>query len=73
MVEIVSDNYRCGGPATFMTEQITQIIALACEDPQDSGYPVTHWTPKKVRAEAIRRGIVETISIRHVDRFLKGG
>ena len=73
IVELLSDEYRSGAPSKFSAEQFTQIIALACEDPQESGYPVTHWTPKEIATEAIRRKIVDSISIRHVDRFLKGG
>jgi len=71
--EILSDAPRPGGPTTFSAEQIARIIAIACEDPRTSGYPVSHWTPKEVAAEAIKRKIVDGISIRHVDRFLKGG
>jgi transposase len=69
----LSDHYRSGVKPKFTAEQMAQIIALACEEPEESGLPVSHWTPKEVAAEAIRRGIVESISVRHVDRFLKGG
>jgi len=72
-VEVLSDLYRSGVNPKFTAEQLVQIVALACEYPKDSGLPVSHWTPKEVAAEAIRRGIVESISVRHVDRFLKGG
>jgi putative transposase len=71
-VEVLSDLYRSGVKPKFTAEQMTQIIAVACEEPEDSGFPVSHWTPKEVAAEVIRRGIVESISLRHVDRFLKG-
>jgi putative transposase len=73
VVRTLSDLYRSGVKPKFTAEQMVQIIALACEKPEDSELPVTHWTPKDVAAEAIRRGIVESISVRHVDRFLKGG
>jgi hypothetical protein len=46
---------------------------VACEDPQESGRPVTHWTPQELADEAIKRGIVTSISPRSVGRFLKGG
>jgi transposase len=65
------DRPRSGAPGKFSAEQLAQIIALACEDPQASGYPVSHWTPKEVAAEAIKRGIVDSISPRQVGRFLK--
>ena len=70
--EVLSDAYRSGAPPKFTAEQMTQIIALACEKPEDSGYPVTHWTPKELVVEATKRNIVLSISVRHLDRFLKG-
>lgn len=70
---LLADEQRPGAPPTFSAEQLTQIIAVACEPPSDSGRPVTHWTPKELAAEVIQRGIVEAISPRHVDRVLKGG
>jgi hypothetical protein len=47
----------------FSTEQVEQIVALACETPQTSGYPVSRWTPTELATEAIKRGIVEKISL----------
>lgn len=70
---VLADAPRPGAPATFTAEQLTQIIAVACEPPMESGRPVTHWTPRELADEVIQRGIVETISPRHVDRLLKGG
>ena len=71
VIEVLSDRPRPGAPTTFTPEQVTNIIALACEKPSDSGLPVSHWTPPDVAREAIKRGIVESISPRQVDRFLK--
>jgi hypothetical protein len=48
-------------------------VALACEDPQATQQPFSHWTPTELAREAIQRGIVESISPRSVGRFLKGG
>jgi putative transposase len=70
--EVLSDAYRSGTPPTFSAEQVVQIIALACEAPSETGRPVSHWTPKEIAAEAIRRGIVASISPQSVERFLKG-
>lgn len=69
--ERLHDAPRPGTPATFSVEQWCQLMALACEAPADSERPISHWTPREVAAEAIKRGIVETISERHVGRFLK--
>ena len=73
IVEALTDHPRPGTPATFTAEQIVQIVAVACEDPADSGRPVSHWTPREVAEEVRKRRIVETISTRSVGRFLKSG
>jgi len=73
MVKVLSDNYRSGTPSTFTAEQLTQIIAVSCEKLEDSELPLTHWTPSALATEVIQRGIVDSISVRHVDRVLKGG
>jgi putative transposase len=73
IVEALTDRPRSGTPATFPAAQIVQIVAVACEDPADSGRPVSHWTPREVAEEVRKRGIVETISTRSVGRFLKSG
>jgi putative transposase len=73
IVEALTDHPRPGTPATFTAEQIVQIVAVACEDPADSGRPVSHWTPREVAEEVRNRGIVATISTRRVGRFLKSG
>ena len=70
---ILSDKPRPGTPATFTLEQIVQIIAIACEEPTISERPISHWSPTEIADEAIKRGIVEQISVRSVGRFLKGG
>jgi putative transposase len=70
---LLSDRPRSGSPGTFTAEQVTQILAVACEDPEGSGRPVTHWTPRELADEVTERGIVESISPRQVGRFLKYG
>ena len=71
--EILWDRDRPGTPPKFTPEQVAQILALACETPEESERPVSHWTPRELADEAIKRGIVESISPRQVGRFLKGG
>ena len=70
VIEVLSDEHRSGGPPKFSPEQVAAIISLACEPPADSDLPVSHWTPPELAREAIKRGIVESISPRQVDRFL---
>ncbi len=67
---VLSDAPRPGTPATFTPEQIVQIVAVACEDPQVSERPITHWTPWELADEVIKREIVSLISPRSVGRFL---
>ena len=71
VAERLSDAPRPGTPATFAPEQVCRIIALACEAPQGSGRPITHWTQREIADEAIKRGIVAGISSRSVGRLLK--
>jgi putative transposase len=69
--ERLADGERTGAPRTITAEQWCKILALACEPPEHSGRPITHWTPRELADEAVKQGIVETISTRHVGRFLK--
>ena len=74
LAKVLSDRERPGIAPKFSAEQLTQIIAVACERPEEeSGRPVTHWAPRELADEVIKRGIVDSISPRHVDRVLKGG
>ena len=69
----LSDEPRPGAPATFMPEQICAIVALACEPPEKSELPLSHWSQSELARESVRRGIVDSISHGSVGRFLKRG
>jgi transposase len=69
--ERLSDAPRPGAPGKFTPEQVCAIIALACEDPKDSGLPVSHWSQSEVARQAVKRGIVASISHGSVGRFFK--
>ena len=69
----LADAPRPGTPPTFTAEQICAILALACEPPEASGVPITHWSQSALAREAVKRGLVETISHGSIGRFLKGG
>jgi putative transposase len=70
VAERLADAPRPGGPATFTLEQTLQLFALACENPENSRRPISHWTPKELADEMVKRGLVEEISPRHVGRLL---
>lgn len=69
--EVLSDNYRSGTPPTFTPEQVTTIVALACHEPSELDLPISHWTADELARQAVKMGIVKSISGRHLDRFLK--
>ena len=69
--DVLSDAPRSGKPGKFTPEQITQILALACEPPERSGRPITQWTYKELADEARKRGIVASISESQVGRYLR--
>ena len=68
---VLSDRERSGRPPHFTAEQLCQIVAVAVQSPEEYGIPVTHWTPKELANVVIEKGIVESISVRHIGRFLK--
>ena len=68
---LLADEPRPGCPGKFTAEQLAQLIALACEPPETSGRPITHWTGKELAEEAIARGIVDSISPSQVNRYLR--
>ena len=67
---VLADEPRSGTPPKFSGEQVAQLIALACEKPP-AHIPVNRLTPAELAREAVKRGIVESISARHLDRILK--
>ena len=69
--ERLADAPRSGAPATITAEQICAVVALACERPDEAGVPISHWSAGDLAREAVRRGIVTSISPRSVGRFLK--
>ena len=70
---VLADEPRAGRPATYTAEQICQLIAVACEVPEQSGRPVSHWSPRELADEVTKRGLAPGISVRSVGRFLKRG
>src|SRR4051794_18893245 len=69
--EVLTDEPRPGSPGKFTAEQITLLFALACEPPEKSGLPITHWTGAELAAEASKRGIFASISVSQVNRLLR--
>lgn len=69
--KVLSDAKRPGAPCKFTAEQVCRIIAVSCEAPEDCGHPLSHWTPAALQIEILKRGLIFSISVRQVGRFLK--
>jgi len=65
------DAPRSGAPDRITAEQWCQIIALACEPPENYGLPITHWTHRELAAEAVKQKKVDAISPSHLGSILK--
>ena len=67
----LADLPRSGRPARISPEQQAKLISLACEDPEDSGRPITNWSGRELADEIKQRGIIEMISPRWVSELLR--
>ena len=70
LVDVLNDAPRSGSSGKFTAEQVTQILAVACEPASQSGRPIDAWTGREVADEVIHRGIVPSISTSQVNRYL---
>ena len=64
--QVLSDAPRSGSRGTFTGEQVTQILATACEPPKNSGRPIDAWTHRELADELHFRG-----SCRHCNEDVK--
>jgi putative transposase len=71
IAERLEDLPRPGTPARITANQRCQIEAMACEQPADSGRPISQWTSREIADEVMKRGSVDSISPRHAARLLK--
>ncbi len=72
VLSALSDAPRSGSPSKFSAAQYCQILAVALENPSDSGHEVTHWSLNILKKEVEKRGIVDSISRSQLGAFLKG-
>lgn len=69
--ERLSDLPRPGSPCKITPEQWCKIMAVCCTSPQEYSYPITHWSGQELAKEVVKQGIVESISVSHLNDFLK--
>ncbi|WP_409333298.1 IS630 family transposase [Trujillonella humicola] len=65
------DRPRPGRQRTFPKTVEAEVKALACELPAESDVPLARWSYTELAAEAISRGVVESISPSTVGRWLR--
>lgn len=70
VLERLQDNERRGAPMKFTLEQQVECMAIACQDPQQYGRPISHWSAHELADELIKQEIVKQISPRQVGRWL---
>jgi putative transposase len=71
ILQWLADKSGRGRKDDFTPDQKLKIAALSQESAEQNGFPVTHWSAKRLAQAAIRRGIVNAISERTVHRILK--
>jgi putative transposase len=71
--EALSDRPRSGTPPKFTAAQEEQIRAMACREPSEFGLPHSQWTRGLLARIAQERGIVESVSVAEIGRWLKKG
>jgi transposase len=71
--DALADRARPGAPPKFTEEQIARVRAIACREPSEFGLPHTRWTRALIAQVAAQEGIVESVSVAEVGRWLKKG
>jgi transposase len=66
----LADRPRSGRPRHFTAVQVAEVKALACELPAASNIPLARWSCPDLAVEAIRRGVVDSVSTSTVRRWL---
>ena len=73
ILDVLKDGYRSGAPPKFTEDQVMKILALACKSPESEGLPISHWSCTSLAEHAKKLGIVDSISPKQINNFLKSG
>jgi transposase len=71
--DALSDLARPGARPKFTEEQIARVRSIACREPSEFGLPHTRWTRALIAQVVATEGIVESVSVAEVGRWLKEG
>lgn len=69
--KVLADLPRSGRARRITPAQQVQMVSVACENPEDSGRPISYWTGWELAEEIMSRGIVDAISPRWVSELLR--
>jgi transposase len=67
----LADRARPGRRRTFPATAEAEVKALACALPAETGVPLSRWSTTELAAEAVARGLVESISAATIGRWLR--
>ena len=67
----LKDRPRPGRKRTFSAVAEAEVKALACELPTETGVPLARWSTAELAAEAVTRGVVDSVSPSTVGRWLR--
>jgi len=70
-IDALGDIPKPGRPKGISSDAELKIVAIALTEPRDLNKPFNSWTVDTIRQEAIRSGIVDTISWESTRRILK--
>ncbi|PNY37487.1 hypothetical protein C2E31_08190, partial [Rhodopirellula baltica] len=71
VIDVLSDAHRSGRSCRFSNEQLAQVIAIASQSPRDFGRHIEDWTGRELADEAMKQGIVPSISKSRVNELLR--
>ena len=61
-MDMLKPKWKPGGSYKFTERQKEQLVELGTSRPGDIGLPFAQWSLSRIRDEAVRRNIVESIS-----------
>lgn len=67
---ILSDRYRSGTPKTYDDKTRCTIKLIACQNPEDHGFTLSHWNLPSLRLALIDKKVVDDISVGAVYHIL---
>jgi len=70
-VEAIQQLHKSGAPSHITTSQITKIIGLAEQSPQEVGLPYGRWSLRKLSAYLVKQHIVKSIGRERLRQLLK--